>query len=197
MRLLQLPAPSPLPTTHTVTRAEAGQRKRLLLLDRAAGWEAVDQLPLDVGPRYFVAAAARVAAPADPAEAVAAATAEGAATSEAEAAAAGEASAADEAAAAAATAEAEAAAGAQYELELPEGLRRGDRLLLTLPATAAKQHAKQLRKLEKQGAWGRRLAAGFGGWCALPCMLRLMASRHRPGVERGVASLPQGHTFPP
>lgn len=142
--------PAPLPRTCTVTRAEAGQRKRLLLLDRAAGWEAVDQLPLEIGPRYFVAAAARVAAPADPAEAAAAAAAEGAASLDGEAAAAGEAASADE-----------AASAAQYELELPEGLRRGDRLLLTLPATAAKQHAKQLRKLEKQGAWGRGWQLGL------------------------------------
>lgn len=65
----------PAPASPAVTRAEAGQRKRLLLLDRAASWEAVEQLPLDVGPRYFVAAAARVAAPAEGTEAAAAAAA--------------------------------------------------------------------------------------------------------------------------
>jgi len=130
-----------------VTRAEAGQRKRLLLLDRAAGWEMADQLPLDIGPRYFVAAAARVADSAGaPASAGAAADAVAAVD--------GEAAAAEVAVAeAAAAAEAEGAAVVEpaFELQLPEGLRRGDRLLLTLPAAAAKQHAKQLRRLEKQG----------------------------------------------
>ncbi|PRW45242.1 ABC transporter (ISS) isoform C [Chlorella sorokiniana] len=135
---------------YQVTRAEAGQRKRLLLLDRAAGWEAVDQLPLDAGPRYFVAAAARVAAPAESAE-VATAAAEAAAGDAAAEAAVDATAATDEAAAGAAAGEVEAGAEPVFELELPEGLRRGDRLLLTLPAAAAKQHAKQLRKLEKQG----------------------------------------------
>lgn len=144
--------PPPLPHAHllAVTRAEAGQSKRLLLLDRAAGWEMADQLPLDIGPRYFVAAAARVADSAGaPASAGAAADAVAAVD--------GEAAAAEVAVAeAAAAAEAEGAAAAfepAFELQLPEGLRRGDRLLLTLPAAAAKQHAKQLRKLEKQGGW--------------------------------------------
>ena len=47
--------------------------------------------------------------------------------------------------------EAAAVPPAAFELRLPEGLRRGDRLLLTLLPAAAKQHAKQLQKLERAG----------------------------------------------
>ena len=49
--------------------------------------------------------------------------------------------------------EAAEAAAAEYELLLPEGLRAGDRLLLTLPTAAVKQHQKQLKQLGKQGGW--------------------------------------------
>jgi hypothetical protein len=144
------------PPPLAVTRAEAGQQKRLLLLDRAVGWEVAEQLPLDLGPRYFAAAAV----PAGPAATVqadggadASAAAEAGPSGGAEAAAApgpetaaGEAAAGELAAAAAAAAE-----GAEFQLAIPTGLRAGDRLLLTMPAAAAKQHAKQLRRLEKQG----------------------------------------------
>lgn len=49
------------------------------------------------------------------------------------------------------TAEAAAPAAAEYRLQLPDGLRPGDRLLLTMPAAAARQHRKRLKALEQQG----------------------------------------------
>lgn len=104
-----------------------------------------DELPLDIGPRYFaVAAQPSPSAPQAP---------DGGKLQEASAAAAAEqpaAAAAEEGAAAAAP---DPAAPEGFELQLPAGLRPGDRLLLTLPAAAAKQHQKQLKKLEKQGGW--------------------------------------------
>ncbi|PSC67536.1 ABC transporter (ISS) [Micractinium conductrix] len=136
---------------YQVSRAEAGQQKRLLLLDRSAGWEVAEELNLDVGPRYFAAAAVPAARPsAEAAEAAAAGAAEAGEEAAADAAG-GEAGAAAGAGPEAAAAAAEAAAAPEFDLQLPEGLRPGDRLLLTLPVAAAKQHAKQLRKLEKQG----------------------------------------------
>jgi len=136
-----------------VTRAEAGQQKRLLLLDRAAGWEATEQLPLDLGPRYFSVSAVSQAAEAALAEGSAA---DGAvALDGAEVSAAEGLNSSEEEAEAAVAAAAEAAA-AEFALLLPEGLRPGDRLLLTLPAAAAKQHQKRLKKLEKAGTWGNQ-----------------------------------------
>jgi hypothetical protein len=120
-----------------VSRAEAGQQKRLLLLDRSAGWGVAEEVLLNVGPRHFAAAAVPAAVPAHSAavEEAAGAAEEGAAA----AAAAGLEEGAVESAEA-------AAAAAGFELQLPEGLRPGDRLLLTLPAAAVKQHQKQLGK---------------------------------------------------
>ena len=157
------PHPRP-PAPHAVSRAEAGQQKRLLLLDRSAGWEVAEELNLDVGPRYFAAAAVPAARPsAEAAEAAAAGAAEAGEEAAADAAG-GEAGAAAGAGPEAAAAAAEAAAAPEFDLQLPEGLRPGDRLLLTLPVAAAKQHAKQLRKLEKQGGWvGGGQANGIGG----------------------------------
>ena len=34
--------------------AEAGQEKALLVLDRHSGWEVVEELPLDLGPRHHI-----------------------------------------------------------------------------------------------------------------------------------------------
>ena len=127
---------------YQVSRAEGGQQKVLLVLDRAAGWEVAEELPLDFGPRFFSAAAlaaqpAPGAAPAAEGDAAAAAAAAG----EAEAVAAG--------------GDAAAAAGPggdrRFALELPPGLRPGDRLQLTLPPEAQRQHAKVLRSLQRQG----------------------------------------------
>ena len=204
---------SPLPA---VTRAEAGQRKRLLLLDRSAGWDAVDQLPLDIGPRYFAAAAARPPAPPPAPEAAAAAAGDGAAAVDCEAAA-GEAAAGEaavDAAAAEAVAEAAAEAAPEYALELPEGLRPGDRLLLTLPAEAAKQHAKRLKKLEKQGGrgggwgvvglWGCRTPAALRCWCLRPSLRRavhgpdapLVAAAFYTPAAPSLCRLTHSHTLP-
>ncbi len=156
-----------------VTRAEAGQQKRLLLLDRVAGWEAVEELPLDLGPRYFAAAAKPAAAPAAPVEAseVGEEVAPVFVAAEAAAGEAGLAGAASdsESEAALLAAVAEQPAAAEFELQLPEGLRPGDRLLLTLPAAAAKQHQKHLRKLERQGerteGWTARCQPVSGPRC--------------------------------
>lgn len=57
-----------LPLSPTVTASEAGQQKRLLLLD--TDWQQLDSIPIDIGRRYFnlathaAAAAAAAAAPA-------------------------------------------------------------------------------------------------------------------------------------
>jgi hypothetical protein len=139
-----------------VSRAEAGQQKRLLLLDRGAGWGVAEEVLLDVGPRHFAAAAVPAAVSAPAAEEAAAAVSTAGAAEEGAAAAASEAEAAaaaglEQGAVETADAAAEAAAVAGFELQLPEGLRPGDRLLLTLPAAAVKQHQKQLKKLGKQG----------------------------------------------
>eukprot|EP00887_Chlorella_sp_A99_P004143 scaffold23.g4143.t1 len=107
-----------------VSRAEAGQQKQLLVVDRGQGWEVAEEIALDVGPRFFSAAAAPQQ-PTVPAEAAAA-----------------EAESADET---------EAQAQESYALELPVGLRAGDRLQLTLPLAAQKQHGRLLRSLQKQG----------------------------------------------
>ena len=150
------------PLAAAVTRSEAGQQKRLLLLDRSQGWAVAEELPLDIGPRYFTAAA--VVAPVAPTmmespPACALAAADGAvggvdaaasgvdAGLEAEGLLRGMAAEAAEGMEAADAADAPA-----FDLQLPEGLRHGDRLMLTLPTAAAKQHQKLLRKLEKQGA---------------------------------------------
>lgn len=156
-----------------MTRAEAGQQKRLLLLDRTAGWEAAEELPLDLGPRFFAAAAKPAAAPAPPPIAPEAAE-QPVPASVAAVAAAGEAELAGaaaecEAKTAAAAAAAPQPAGAIFELQLPEGLRAGDRLLLTLPAAAAKQHQKRLRKLERQGETAEGGTAGFHPVSGLRC----------------------------
>lgn len=119
-----------------VTRAESGQQKRLLLLDRSGGWEVAEELPLDLGPRYFAAAALQAAPLVEPAADVDAA----------------EVAAAEQLA-------------PEFELQLPGGLRAGDRLLVTLPTAAAKQHQKALKKLELQGAPAGTIApAGMVGW---------------------------------
>lgn len=109
---------------YQVSRAEAGQQKQLLVVDRGQGWEVAEEIALDVGPRFFSAAAAPQQ-PTVPAEAAAA-----------------EAESADET---------EAQAQESYALELPVGLRAGDRLQLTLPLAAQKQHGRLLRSLQKQG----------------------------------------------
>jgi ABC-type dipeptide/oligopeptide/nickel transport system ATPase component len=39
---------------YQVSRSEAGQVKKLLVLDRSQGWGVVEEIPLDIGPRHFI-----------------------------------------------------------------------------------------------------------------------------------------------
>ena len=146
-----------------------------------------EELSLDVGPRHFAAAAVPAAVPVPAAAAAAEAAAAGGAGEAAEGAAAAAASEAEAVAAAgleeggaveAAEAAAAAAAAAEFELLLPDGLRAGDRLLLTLPAAAVKQHQKQLKKLGKEGGCLRLRIACLP--CLRYCRLSTMAACQLP-----------------
>jgi hypothetical protein len=144
---------------YQVSRAEAGQAKALLVLD--ARWRAVEEVPLDLGPRHFALAATAPAAPAGgggeggggPAAAAEGGNAAAAAEAVGEREEPGEGEpAAGKAATTAAAAEAEAAA--VLGLALPAGLRRGDRLRLTLAPAAGGAAAAERRLLRALGRRG-------------------------------------------
>lgn len=167
-----------------VTRAEKGQQKRLLLLDRQGGWGVVDELLLDIGPRYFSVETT----PTPPAPQGPAATAEEGAAA---------------AAAVTAAAAPNPAAPEAHELQLPAGLRPGDRLLLKLPAAAIKQHQKKLKELEKQGGCAAPSAMHYCHFVhvALPtrkCPHAVPTSElpSPPGVEVEVVKLPEAAAKP-